>query len=74
MDDLEKILSLAERSTGGIESTGNIITQIYRQYIAKYSAADQYLNDVIKEKGKPSAKDSFPGGWQRPSMPKRFMD
>ena len=52
MDDLEKILSLAEKSTGGIESTGNIITQIYRQYIAKYSAADQYLNDVIKEKGK----------------------
>lgn len=43
MDDLEKILSLAEKSTGGIESTGNIITQIYRQYIAKYSAADQYL-------------------------------
>ena len=57
MDDLEKILSLAEKSTGGIESTGNIITQIYRQYIAKYSAADQYLNEVIKEKGKPSAKD-----------------
>ena len=57
MDDLDKILSLAEKSTGGIESTGNIITQIYRQYIAKYSAADQYLNDVIKEKGKPSAKD-----------------
>ena len=57
MDDLDKILSLAEKSTGGIESTGNIITQIYRQYIAKYSAADQYLNDVIKEKGKPSAND-----------------
>lgn len=57
MDDLKKILSLAEKSTGGIESTGNIITQIYKKYIAKYSAADQYLNDVIKEKGKPSAND-----------------
>ena len=29
MDDLDKILSLAEKSTGGIESIGNTITQIY---------------------------------------------
>ena len=31
MDDLDNILSLAEKSTGGIESTGNILQNIVLQ-------------------------------------------
>ncbi len=57
MDQLERVIKTLDSTLSSMQKTESIIAAIYKNHMAKYNLADNYLKETLIKNGRVTEKD-----------------